>query len=100
MSPLKESLNVNNFDLLILAFVDNKNLVESIYSTSLVENKRLKIELGVIKETVKTKIVKSVSWCIGSIQIANPLTKRGAQSNLLKTIMKPGKINIDGWNLR
>ena len=101
MSLLKESLNVNNFDLLILAFVDNKNLVESIYSTSLVENKRLKIELGVIKETVKTKIVKSVSWwCIGSIQIANPLTKRGAQSNLLKTIMKPGKINIDGWNLR
>ena len=61
MSLLKESLNVNNFDLLILAFVDNKNLVESIYSTSLVENKRLKIELGVIKETVKTKIVKSVS---------------------------------------
>ena len=101
MSLLKESLNVNNFDLLILAFVDNKNLVESIYSTSLVENKRLKIELGVIKETVKTKIVKSVSWwCIDSIQIANPLTKRGAQSNLLKTIMKPGKINIDGWNLR
>ena len=98
MSLLKESLNVNNFDLLILAFVDNKNLVESIYSTSLVENKRLKIELGVIKETVKTKIVKSVSWCTGSIQIANPLTKRGVQSNLLKTIMKSGKFDIDGWN--
>ena len=97
---LKESLNVNNFDLLILAFVDNKNLVESIYSTSLVQNKTLKIDIGVIKEIVKTKIVKSVSWCPGSIQIDNPLTKRGAQSNLLKTIMKSGKIDIDGWNLR
>ena len=36
---LKELLNVNNFDLPILALVDTKNLVESIYSTSLVENK-------------------------------------------------------------
>ena len=91
---------MNNFDLPILAFVDKKNLVESIYSTSLVENKRLRTDIGVIKETVKTKIVKSVSWCPGSIQIANPLTRRGAQSNLLKTIMKSGKIDIDGWNLR
>ena len=83
---LKELLNVNNFDLRILAFVDNKNLVESIYSTSLVENKRLRN--------------KSVSWCPGSIQIANTLTKRGAQSNLLKTVMKSGKFDIDGWSLR
>ena len=97
---LKQLLNANNSDLPILAFADNKNLVESIYSTSLVENKRLRIDIGIIKETVKTKIVKSVSWCPGSIQIANPLTKCGAQSNLLKTIMKSGKIDIDGWNLR
>ena len=67
---------MNNSDLPVLAFVDNKNLVESIYSTSLVKNKRLRINICVIKETVKIKIVKSVSWCPGSIQIANPLTKR------------------------
>ena len=67
---------MNNFDLPVLAFFDNKNLVESIYSTSLVKNKRLRINICVIKETVKIKIVKSVSWCPGSIQIANPLTKR------------------------
>ena len=97
---LKELLNVNNVDLSILAFLDNKNLFESIYSTSLVENKRLRIYIGVIKETVKTKIVKSISWYPGSIRIANPLTKRGTQSNLLKPIMKSGKINIDGWNLQ
>ena len=36
---LKELLNVNNFDLPILALVDTKNLVDSIYSTSLVKNK-------------------------------------------------------------
>ena len=58
---VKELLNVNNFDLPTLASVNNKNLVESIYSTSLVENKRLRIDIGVIKKTVKTKIVKSVS---------------------------------------
>ena len=60
----------------------------------------LRIDIGVIKETVRTKIVKSVSWCPGSIQIPNPLTKLQAQSNLLKKIMKSGKIDIDGWNLR
>ena len=67
---------MNNSDLPVLAFVDNKNLVESIYSTSLVKNKRLRINICVIKETVKIKIVKSVSWCQGSIQIANSLIKR------------------------
>ena len=72
-------------DLPILAFVENRNLVESIYSTSLVENKRLGIDIGVIKETVKTKIVKSISWCPGSIQITNPLTQNWSPSNLLKT---------------
>ena len=36
----------------------------------------------------------------GSIQIANPLTKRGSQSNLLKAIMKSGKIDTGGWNFR
>ena len=90
---------MNNFDLLILTFVNNKNL-ESIYSTGLVKNKMLRIDIGVIKETVRIKIVKSVSWCPCSIQIANPLTKLQAQSNLLKKIMKSGKIDIDGWNLR
>ena len=90
---------MNNFDLLILTFVNNKNL-ESIYSTGLVKNKMLRTDIGVIKETVRIKIVKSVSWCPGSIQIANPLTKLQAQSNLLKKIMKSGKIDIDGWNLR
>ena len=53
-----------------------------------------------LKKTVKTKIVKSVSWCPDSIQIANTLTKHGAQSNLLKTVMKSGKFDIDGLNLR
>ena len=97
-TDLEKAFNRVPRDLPILAFVENRNLVESIYSTSLVENKRLRIDIGVIKETVKTKIVKSVSWCTGSIQIANPLTKRGVQSNLLKTIMKSGKFDIDGWN--
>ena len=55
---LKELLNVNNFDLRILAFVDNKNLVESIYSTSLVENKRLRNDIGVIKENSENKNCK------------------------------------------
>ena len=55
---LKELLNVNNFDLRILAFVDNKNLVESIYSTSLVENKRLRNDIGVIKEKSENKNCK------------------------------------------
>ena len=52
---------MNNFDLPILAFVDNKNLAESIYSTSLVKNKRVRIDIGVMKETVKTKIVNKIS---------------------------------------
>ena len=68
-----------------------------IYSTSLVKNKRLRIDIGVIKETVKTKVVKSVSWCPGSIQITNPLTQNWSPSNLLKTSWNQEKsILMDG----
>ena len=79
----------------IVGYVDNKSLVEAIYSTKLVSDKRLRIDLGAIKEMLK-RDVNQVKWLPGSSQLANCLTKRGASGEQLLTVFRTGRLgNIE-----
>ena len=79
----------------IVGFVDNKSLVEAIYSTKLVNDKRLRIDIGAIKEMLKSDI-EQVKWLPGSSQLANCLTKRGASGEQLLTVFRTGRLgNIE-----
>ncbi len=76
-------------DLPIDALVDNKSVVEAIYSTKSVEDKRLRINVGSIKELIERKTINKVQWIPGDQMVANPLTKRGASSlGLLKWVQE------------
>ena len=60
------------------AFVDNKSVVETVFSTKSVEDKLLRIDVGSVKELLERKIINSVQWIPGEQMLANPLTKLGA----------------------
>jgi len=96
---LQNILNLNETSIPIYVYVDNKSVVEAIHSTKAVDNKLLRIDIGSIKQLVNTNKIASISWCPGSIQLANPLTKKGAQSSLLRTIILTGKMKLDEWKL-
>ena len=52
-----------------------------------------------MKESVASDDVCYIKWCPGSVQLANCITKRGAQSHLLLKVIQSGCMDLDGWNL-
>ena len=80
-------------DIPIDAFVDNKSVVEAVYSTKSAEDKLLRIDVGSVKELLERKIINTVQWIPGEQMLANPLTKLGASClDLLKCIQQGRKL--------
>ena len=74
------------------AIIDNKSCVEALRSSSQVEDKRLRIEIGSVKEMIKDRIVDEVTWVDGSEQLADVLTKRGSSGLELQEVIQKGRL--------
>ena len=78
---------VENKTLEIIAIIDNKSVVEALYSTKMVDDKRRRIDISAIKQYLDNDEISSVMWCPGKQQIANAMTKRGASNRDLLHIL-------------
>jgi transposase InsO family protein len=85
---IKELVSVP--DLPISAFVDNKSVVESVHSTKMVEDKRLRIDISAIKQLLDNGDVKTIRWCPGASQLADCMTKKGSSGFQLLQIFQTG----------
>ena len=81
--------------LTIAAYVDNRSVVEAVHSTKMVADKRLRIDIGAIKQSLQDGEITAVRWCPGAAQLANCLTKRGAASHHLLRVFHTGKLDMD-----
>lgn len=79
----------------IIAYVDSMSLKENIHSTTLVDNKQLRIDISAIKQMLSRNDVDAIRWCSGLRQLADCLTKRGASGELLRSIFLTGKLVIE-----
>jgi hypothetical protein len=68
---------------------DNHDLFEAAHSTKACEEKRLIVELGSIRESVRAGEI-DLQWVSKDNQIADSLTKQGANTNLLVNILNEG----------
>ena len=68
----------------VSCFVDNKSLVDSLQSTNAIEDRRLRIDMAVLRGMLDAKEVKSIAWIASAQQLANCLTKRGASTVQLR----------------
>ena len=75
----------------ISAFVDNKSLVQNVYSTTMVSEKRLRIDVAIIQEMVRDSEL-TIRWIEASFQLADSLTKKGASTIKLRDIFNTGRI--------
>lgn len=75
---------------------DNKSLFENIYSTKAVSEKRLRVEIGSIKEMLNKGELSSVKWIESRAQISNCLTKHGASCKELMDILQMGSLQNYG----
>ena len=73
----------------IHCFVDNKSLVDTLYSSHKVEEKRLRVDMAVFQDMMGRGEVTSVSWVDTEGQLANCLTKRGASAVRLMEVISP-----------
>ena len=73
----------------IHVYVDNRGLVDALHSTKLVQDRRLRIVIGALKQTLERE-VNAVKWCPGEHQLADCLTKRGANGSQLLGVFQNG----------
>ena len=49
----------------IIAYIDNKSVVDAIYSTKLVDDKRLRLDIAAIRESLENNEVSKIKLCSG-----------------------------------
>ena len=68
-------------------FSDNRSLVEASHTTTQMENKRLQIDIGILREMLERNEIDELRWIDTKYQVANPLTKAGTSSDYLLHIV-------------
>lgn len=78
---------MNSCKINVIVFCDNRNLVDSVYSSTIIEDKRLLIDVCVLRDMVSNGEIKDFRWLSADLQMANCLTKQGAPTNNLVRVM-------------
>lgn len=79
----------------IIAYVDDKSVIEAVYSTKLVDDKRLRVDIAAISESLARNEIREIRWCPGKVHLADCLTKRGAAGYSLLQVLKEGRLPED-----
>ena len=72
----------------IYCYTDNKSLVETVYSPKTLTEKRLKVNICIIREIIEKHEVKQISWCDSSSQLADCLKKASASCEELLPVLQ------------
>ena len=72
----------------IHVFSDNDSLVKSVHSSTSVEDKRLQIEVAVLRDMIKQRDVQEIRWIPTKLNLADSLTKAGANTAYLMSVLK------------
>ena len=78
-------------NLYIRALVDNKSAVDAVSAAvSLTTEKRLRKEIGAVKQMLKDNKLKQLKWVPTQHMLADALTKKGVNSLRLMKVMQTG----------
>ena len=89
---LSELLNIECQTIYTECRSDSKQMRDALYSLASgpIKNKRLRIELAIIKEMLHKNEINKIEWVDHSDQIADSLTKLGASSSTLLGVLNRG----------
>ena len=59
---LCEILNINQQDITIECYTDNKSLVDSVHSSKTLQDKKLIIDMAIVKEMLQKKEISCINW--------------------------------------
>ena len=75
----------------IICYIDNASLFETLKTSRSATDRRLRVDIARLRDMTEKEEIE-VRWVPGCNQIADPLTKNGASSELLLDILKSGKL--------
>ena len=64
----------------IVCYTDNSSLYDAVHSSTQVQDKRLRIEIAILREMLNKGEITRVAWVESQNQIADSLTKKGMPS--------------------
>ena len=68
-------------------FSDNRNLVNAVHSCTNLEDKRLVIDVSILRDLLEQQELTELLWIATNFQLADVLTKQGASSKLLTNVL-------------
>ena len=77
---------------------DNRNLVNAVHSTTNLEDKRLLIDVSILRDMLEQKELTQFIWVPTEHQLANSLTKQGASTKLLVNVFNSINLRFDKNN--
>ena len=78
-------------------YVDSKQLFKAISSTHMVQEKLLRLNIAEVKQIVcNNEMNLEVHWIPTALMLSDCLTKMGASSEKLATVMETGKLDLQG----
>ena len=76
----------------IIVFTDNESLYRNAYTTTMVNEHRLRIDLAIIKQMLEKRELEEINWISTGKQLADCLTKQGADHIKLMCALESGKL--------
>ena len=71
----------------IFCHVDNQSLVDALYSSKLVDDKRLRIDIAALQDMISRGELHGVKWVSTKAQLADCLTKAGVSTDQLRRVI-------------
>lgn len=90
---LEDIMKLQRNTIPIIAHVDNKSVIDAVHSTKLVDDKRLRVDIAAISESLSRNEVKEIRWCPGKYHLADCMTKRGASGFNLLEVFHGGRFS-------
>ena len=78
-------------NLQVIIVTDSRSLFEALGSSKQVSNKRLRLDLGPLREMIERGEI-TINWVQGSRQLSDALTKHDASWRYLTTVMETGNL--------
>lgn len=77
----------------ITCFTDNKSLYDTLNTTNVTKDLRLRVDIARLRQMVEEEELK-IKWIAGKQQLADCLTKRGATPNKLLDVLESCKLSL------
>ena len=82
----------------VQCITDSKSLRDTLHTSNTIEDMSLRVNIGRLREMINLKEI-SVRWVEGKMQLADPLTKRGASADLLLKVLSQSTLSTyTNWN--